>query len=275
MFSKILAGTDGSDTAAVAVAHAGSLAAKLDAELLLVSAFRRSGGEDSPLGPARTDAEDDVARSVVEHEARRLGDRVSVRTVVQEGNPTDVILDIAEEQAVDLIVVGNKGMSGARRFFLGSVPNNVAHHAPCHVLIAHTVWAENADRVPSGDGPLYSKVLIATDGSPTAREAVRVGADLAEGVGAEVILLHVGPTDRGKAVLQEAEAAMAGRVSVSPTTIEGDPADRILDVADREAADLIVVGNKGMTGGRRFLMGSVPNNVAHHAQTNVFIAKTT
>ncbi|HEX2032231.1 MAG TPA: universal stress protein [Actinomycetota bacterium] len=274
MFSRILAGTDGSDTAAVAVAHAGALAAKVQAELVLVSAYRRSGGDDSPLGADHDHAEDDVARSIVEHEARRLGDRLGLRTVVQEGNPTDVILDIAEEQAVDLIVVGNKGMAGARRFFLGSVPNNVAHHAPCHVLIAHTVWAERTDDPLSVDGPLYGKVLIATDGSPTAREAVHVGAELAAAIGAQVLLLHVGDPDRGKGVLEEAEAALGGQVGASSATMEGDPAERILDVAAGEGADLIVVGNKGMTGARRFLMGSVPNNVAHHAETNVLIAKT-
>jgi len=56
---------------------------------------------------------------------------------------------------------------------------------------------------------------------------------------------------------------------------EGDPADAILDVAEEVGADLIVVGNKGMTGARRFLLGSVPNKVSHHASTSVIIVRTT
>ena len=55
-----------------------------------------------------------------------------------KGDAADAILDVAEEQAADLIVVGNKGMTGAKRFLLGSVPNKVSHHAPCSVLIVRT-----------------------------------------------------------------------------------------------------------------------------------------
>ena len=60
---------------------------------------------------------------------------VDVETFAREGDPADAILDVAEERNADLIVVGNKGMTGARRFLLGSVPNKVSHHAPCSVLI--------------------------------------------------------------------------------------------------------------------------------------------
>ena len=56
----------------------------------------------------------------------------------REGDPADAILDVAEERGADLIVVGNKGMTGAKRFLLGSVPNKVSHHAPCSVLIIRT-----------------------------------------------------------------------------------------------------------------------------------------
>ena len=63
---------------------------------------------------------------------------VEVETFAREGDPADAILDVAEERDADLIVVGNKGMTGAKRFLLGSVPNKVSHHAPCSVLIIRT-----------------------------------------------------------------------------------------------------------------------------------------
>ena len=63
---------------------------------------------------------------------------VGVEVYPREGDPADAILDVAEEQEADLIVVGNKGMTGARRFLLGSVPNKISHHAPCSVLIIRT-----------------------------------------------------------------------------------------------------------------------------------------
>ena len=68
--------------------------------------------------------------------ARRGG--VAARTYARQGDPADAILDVAEERGADLIVVGNKGMTGARRFLLGSVPNRVSHHAPCAVMIIRT-----------------------------------------------------------------------------------------------------------------------------------------
>jgi nucleotide-binding universal stress UspA family protein len=61
-----------------------------------------------------------------------------VETVARVGDAADAILDVAEEQGSDLIVVGNKGMTGATRFLLGSVPNKISHHAPCSVLIVRT-----------------------------------------------------------------------------------------------------------------------------------------
>jgi nucleotide-binding universal stress UspA family protein len=63
---------------------------------------------------------------------------VTASVYSRQGDPADAILDVAEEQAADLIVVGNKGMTGAKRFLLGSVPNKVSHHAPCSVLIIRT-----------------------------------------------------------------------------------------------------------------------------------------
>jgi len=63
---------------------------------------------------------------------------IEVETLPREGDPADAILDVAEEKNADLIVVGNKGMTGAKRFLLGSVPNKVSHHAPCSVMIIRT-----------------------------------------------------------------------------------------------------------------------------------------
>ena len=76
--------------------------------------------------PAREDAE------------ALKGSGVEVETMPREGDPADAILDVAEEKGADLIVVGNKGMTGAKRFLLGSVPNKISHHAPCSVMIIRT-----------------------------------------------------------------------------------------------------------------------------------------
>lgn len=122
---------------------------------------------------------------------------------------------------------------------------------------------------------MYKKILVATDGSRTAGKAAQVGVGLAKSVGAAAILLHVGDPKEGKSVLDEAAKHLGNGVKLATKTVSGDPADMICEVAEKEKVDLIVVGNKGMTGAKRFLLGSVPNQVSHHAPCNVLIVKTT
>ena len=68
--------------------------------------------------------------------AREAG--VEVNTHAVQGDPADAIIEVAEKQNSDVVIVGNKGMTGAKRFLLGSVPDKISHHAPCSVLIVRT-----------------------------------------------------------------------------------------------------------------------------------------
>jgi nucleotide-binding universal stress UspA family protein len=134
----------------------------------------------------------------------------------------------------------------------------------------------------------FKRIVVGTDGSDTAAEAVRQAAELAKMSGAELevvcaaepipddVSYELGPREEANFALEAAAriAAEAG-VNMRPHPMEGDPADAILDVAEETGAELIVVGNKGMSGAKRYLLGSVPNKVSHHATCNVFIARTT
>jgi nucleotide-binding universal stress UspA family protein len=147
MYKSIVVGTDGSETASKAVSTAADLAAAASSELLIVSAYRPVSEER--LRSERTDAPKDMAyvvnaREDVEHllgVARKLAESrgaTSVTTRAVDSDPTEALLDVAEALKADLIVVGSQGMTGAKRFLLGSVPNRVAHHTPCDVLIVKT-----------------------------------------------------------------------------------------------------------------------------------------
>jgi len=146
VFASIVVGTDGSETAREAVRQAVELAATLGARLQIVSAYepvpaarlREEVREVPPdLQWAINPREDvDATLRAGAEVARERG--VEAETYARQGDPADAILDVAEEQGADLVVVGNKGMTGARRFLLGSVPNRVSHHAPCSVLIIRT-----------------------------------------------------------------------------------------------------------------------------------------
>jgi nucleotide-binding universal stress UspA family protein len=146
MFGSIVVGTDGSETASEAVRQATELAKSVGAKVHLVSAFEPVGNQR--LREERQQVPEDLSWSVNQREdvdatlreaAEQIqGAGVEVETYARQGDPADAILDVAEEKNADLIVVGNKGMSGAKRFLLGSVPNKVSHHAPCSVMIIRT-----------------------------------------------------------------------------------------------------------------------------------------
>ncbi len=138
MFQRILVGTDGSGTAGAAVAHAVELAKIGGSELIVVSAYKQPEDVPPPFGTAEGTHTAEIGKAILSDVEKRYGGDVKLRTVLREGSAVDAILDVAADEDVDLILVGNRGMGGAKRFVLGSVPNAVSHHAPCHVLIVHT-----------------------------------------------------------------------------------------------------------------------------------------
>jgi nucleotide-binding universal stress UspA family protein len=146
MFGSIVVGTDGSETAGEAVRQATELAKSIDANVHLVSAYEPVSNqrlrEERREAPAdmewMVNVREDVETTLRQASEGLEGAGVAVETYAREGDPADAIMDVAEEQSADLIVVGNKGMTGAKRFLLGSVPNKVSHHAPCSVMIIRT-----------------------------------------------------------------------------------------------------------------------------------------
>jgi nucleotide-binding universal stress UspA family protein len=142
MFQTIVVGTDGSPRAEVAVREAVDLARSEGARLHIVAAF---GTHERHWEDLRTSARVDsvdlraVAESLLERAARKAQEQgVEVDWGAREGDPAEAILEAATDEDADLIVVGNKGMTGAKRFVLGGVPNKVSHHAPCSVLVVRT-----------------------------------------------------------------------------------------------------------------------------------------
>ena len=146
MFDRIVVGTDGSDTAKEAVKTAIELAKLSKADLEIVSAYE-------PIPSARLKEEGEGISGDVSHVVNAREDvqfvldkaaaeakksKVDVVTHPREGDPADAILDVAEENNADLVLIGNKGMTGAKRFLLGSVPNKISHHSPCDVWIVKT-----------------------------------------------------------------------------------------------------------------------------------------
>lgn len=144
---SIVAGTDGSPSAERAVDRAGRLALALGATLHVVNCYRDGPPTSSWMAAANGFAVGEAfsqeqaraeAEEIVERSRRRLaGAGVQARGHVCGGDPADALITIATDEDAEMIVVGNRGMNGARRM-LGSVPNRVSHHARCGVLIVPT-----------------------------------------------------------------------------------------------------------------------------------------
>jgi nucleotide-binding universal stress UspA family protein len=139
--NTVVVGADGSPTAAEAVRKAIALVKLTAGQLHIVTAYKPAQYRSSVPEVdeyLKSVGSDSMARSLLaELSSLAKTDGVQTETHAVTGSPADAICDVASQVRADLIVVGNKGMHGARRV-LGSVPNSVAHQAPCDVLIAFT-----------------------------------------------------------------------------------------------------------------------------------------
>jgi len=143
---------------------------------------------------------------------------------------------------------------------------------------------------------MFRSIVVGVDGSPTSKAALHRAVRLAESTGAELhvvcayqnaSLASVGDVSLASSsvaeALQNAAEELLGEsvnelkvdaIKVATHAIEGEASDALIDAADEFDCDLIVVGNRGMRGGKRLLLGSVPNRVAHHAGRDVLIVHT-
>lgn len=295
----IVAGTDGSPSAQLAVDRAGELAKALETTVHVVSAHSSaSAGEwmAAAGGVAvaeRADVEQgQQAAEKIVAEARNRLQRwgINVQTHVCQGEPAQALITVAEGEHAQMIVVGNRGMTGVRRL-LGSVPNRVSHHARCGVLIVATQLRSR----PGGPSLTGGSIVVGTDGSGGATRAVTEAIDLAKALGAELHIVSSykplrrtrvsGAPESGaevwaplpdslvETVLDQA-AARARGVKATTHALEEDPADALLDIAAKTDAAMIVVGSKGMHGAEQVRLGNVPNQISHKGLCSVLIVLT-
>jgi 3-phenylpropionate/trans-cinnamate dioxygenase ferredoxin reductase subunit len=249
-------GTDGSPTASIARDAALELAQRLGAEVVVSCAW---GSAHVPFDRALEIGED----------SRRAGARLGIEPALEisEGEPAVRLIETAEFRHCDLIMVGSKGMGHSTRFRLGSVADRVLRAAPKDVLIVRTTrgGAEIHERHP------YRSILAATDGSTAAGVAVQRAFDVGGTLGAGVTLIHAGDPLVGAIRLEQSAAIAPPGVEVATRTVEGEAAEAICEMAERDGADLVVVGRRGMSTALRYLLGSVSSKVANYAPSDVLV----
>ena len=295
---KILHPTDFSTHADVALDHALHLARQHEAELHLLhvmptlgedpltGAFQASTEEDAFAEKLRAKAEAQMQALVESHRHTS----VRLRRVLSQGvAAAPVILDYAQAEGVDLIVMGTHGHRGVKHFLLGSVAEEVVHQAPSHVLTVRRQKGAGDEARP------IQRILVPIDFSAYALPLLKTAKELADGYGAQLHLLHVikplsfpvsittaltihdlipGITEKTQArldgFLQEAAGpAVPAEIHVR----EGHPSVVIIERAEALHADLIMLAPRGMTGLERYCLGSVAERVVRRASCPVFIAK--
>lgn len=198
------------------------------------------------------------------------------------------LIDLSSAEKSDLIVAGTRGLGAFRRMVLGSVSTNLVNHAPCPVLVVR----KRVYRIEIG----LEKILVATDGSKSANTAVETAATLAKNVGAELKIAHIvyippyaytgggyalseiykDLTEEGKRIVTEAaKLADANGVHADVEVIDNQrsPVQAIVDLAEEEQTDLIVVGTRGLGGLKKVFLGSVANGVVHYAKCSVLVTR--
>lgn len=123
---------------------------------------------------------------------------------------------------------------------------------------------------------MYTRILVGTDGSSTADKAVARAVEVARSAGASLTIMTASSEAKGRPVVDRAAAAHAGAgVEIDTLVVDKDPVGALIDTAE-QGYDLVVVGNKGMTGVSRFFkVGAVPNKLSHHLPTSMLVVRTT
>jgi len=190
--------------------------------------------------------------------------------IVEYGDPAETILSVAKDEKYGLIAMGNRGETEAEVLSLESVAEKVSRHAERPVLIVK-------------EKTNLSKILVAIDGSESAEKAIEYAVQLAKKHKANVTLLNVQESklfglkpnvvrEVGEHVLSGAAAKVKG-LKLNIQLEYGNPAETIIEVAEKGNYDLTVVGSRGLSSVKRFFLGSVSDDIIHHAKCSVLIVR--
>ena len=185
-------------------------------------------------------------------------------------DPSDTILNLAKERPFDLIVIGNRAETRAERFELGSTSEKIVLYSKTPVLIVKRKTK-------------MSKLLVAVDGSEQANKALKYASNLAMEFKAKVTLLHVSESKLanlepeavrivGENILSDAATNFEG-IDLDKRLEYGSPAQNIIKVASQENYDLIILGSRGLSSVKRYLLGSVSEDASMHARRSVLIVR--
>ncbi len=278
-FRKILVAYDGSESAKNALREACRLAKAEQAWIKLLAVVPPYEGDLDLIAVHNIkEAIEGPGRKLLE-EAEKIAEaeEVNVLKDLEQGEPYERIVAVAEDESCDLIVMGRKGMSAIERELVGSVTARVIGHTTKDVLV-----------VPEGSRISWEKILVATDNSPNCRPAVEHAFDIAKEHGSKIAAVTVVYSNdefftvahqfieemiaKAREKLDELKEE-AGSMGLDLVIMvkEGEPHKGIAEAAEEFGATTIVMGSHGRTGLSRLLMGSVTERVIGFASCPVLV----
>lgn len=286
VFKKILCPIDFSDYSKLALRYAHALSTENDAPLVVLHSVPDFSQVAAYLEGHQVET---VREALMTNAQQKLDDFVGpvvhALKIVEEGSPSEVILDFAKRSGSDLIVMGTHGHSGYEQYFMGSVTNKVLHKSTVPVLTvcrqSHHFINENRKHTVE-----IKNILCALDYEPNSRNVANLALEIGKMHQAEVIFFHCVPhTEAHDWVEKRNREQNKLRQFVQTLTedlngmkflvLAGDPVQWILQMASGNAIDLVVVGHHSRTSQEELFLGSVAKRVLTNAICPVLVGRST
>ncbi|HXX81873.1 MAG TPA: universal stress protein [Thermodesulfovibrionales bacterium] len=285
MYETILVGFDESNSSKAALSEAAHWIKRHGGNIILVHAVYFDE-EEFGIAPDQLDRRLKVGEKVCiqARETLMTGFGIEADSLLCEGDPPEVILDIAKGKKADLIVLGTYGRKGLKRLLMGSVTSQVIVNAPTDVLVVKKPCTECSGA--------YRSILVPYDGSASSERALERACHLSKIDNAEITALYVIPRyeemveffrtssiqqslhlEAEKIIDKARKLALGEGVSVKRVIKEGDAGDKIIETADLEGNDLVVMGTCGWKGMNRAIMGSSTERAIIHATCPVLVVR--
>ncbi len=287
MFRSIVVGYDESLSSKAALKEASLWIKNHGGQIYLVHAVYFDQEEFAIL-PSQMEKRFEIGTKVCLDAKKSLHDEYglngSIESLICEGEPPDVIVNIAEAKKADLIALGTYGRKGLKRLLMGSVTSQIILNSPCDVLVVKKPCSQC-----SGS---YHSLLVPFDGSETSKKALSRACDLSKVDGSEISVLYVIPRYEEmmdffktetikKSLFREAEKIVEGAkrvaaglgVQIKAVVQEGHSGDKVVEIANTMQHDLIVVGTHGWRGVNKAIMGSTAERIIVNASCPILIVR--
>jgi nucleotide-binding universal stress UspA family protein len=277
MYKTIVVAFDGSEFSRAALIESSNWIKRHGGKVIMVHAVYFDEEEFS-LAPEQRERRFELGKNVCYQTRETISSEfgIEAESIICEGEPPDVIVDIAREKKANLIAMGTYGRKGLKRLLMGSVTSRVIVNSPCDVLVVKKPCTECTGE--------YKSILLPFDGSEFSKRALSHACGLSKLDGAEITVFYVIPRYEEmveffrtesikKSLLKEAEKIMDEaktiasnqRVTVKTEIAEGQAGEKIIEAASRLKSDLIIMGTYGWRGINKAIMGSTTERVITNA----------